>query len=71
MPFSSVAKAESDLSVQYTALGDSLAAGVNELSELGQGYSDFLAQYLAEDGFDVKYNKGFAYPGYIQFDCRS
>lgn len=64
MPFSSVAKAQSDLSVQYTALGDSLAAGVNELSELGQGYSDFLAQYLAEDGFDVKYNKGFAYPGY-------
>ena len=50
--------------VHYVALGDSLAVGFNENSELGKGYTDFLAEMLEEKGKLASYNKGFAYPGY-------
>lgn len=52
-------------SLDLVALGDSLAAGVNENGKLGQGYADFLALMIQEKGHLGTYNKGFAYPGYL------
>ena len=52
----------------YLALGDSLAAGINETNELGKGYADFLAQQLEEADLLASYNKGFAFPGYTTED---
>ena len=48
----------------YLALGDSLAAGMNETGGIGKGYADFLAQKLEEADLLASYNKGFAFPGY-------
>ena len=45
----------------YVALGDSLAAGIIETGEIGQGYADYLAQMLEEENLLATYNKGFAY----------
>lgn len=57
-------QAATDITVRYTALGDSLAAGMNEKGELGLGYTDFLAQQIEASGQPVFFNKGFTYPGY-------
>lgn len=50
--------------VNYLAIGDSLAAGINPAGELGKSYADFLAVQLAGEEVLSAYNKGFAYPGY-------
>lgn len=50
--------------IDYLALGDSLASGVNTQGELGNGYVDFLAESLATSKSLKSYNKGFSYPGY-------
>ncbi|WP_431028182.1 S-layer homology domain-containing protein [Lysinibacillus sp. LZ02] len=52
----------------YVALGDSLAAGIIETGEIGQGYADYLAQMLEEEHLLASYNKGFAFPGYTTED---
>lgn len=70
LPFSLQAQAEemSD-DLNYLALGDSLAAGVNENNELGKGYADFIAnEYRIDDSYEFHFNKGFAYPGYTTAD---
>lgn len=50
--------------VDYVALGDSLAHGMNEVGVIGLGYTDFVAQVLQQEGLITSYNKGFAYSGY-------
>lgn len=51
-------------SINYLALGDSLAAGITPSNELGKGYADFLAEELAAQELLQTSNKGFSYPGY-------
>ena len=46
------------------ALGDSLAAGMNENGDIGKGYADFLADLLNERESLNSFNKGFSNPGY-------
>ena len=50
--------------VDYVALGDSLAHGMNEVGAIGLGYTDFIAQSLKKDGLITSYSKDFAYSGY-------
>lgn len=50
--------------VDYVALGDSLAHGMNEVGGIGLGYTDFIAQTLKKEGFITSYTKDFAYSGY-------
>lgn len=52
------------LEIDYLALGDSLAAGINSNGELGNGYPDYLAKSIKAQGILISYNKGFSYPGY-------
>ncbi|WP_042479184.1 S-layer homology domain-containing protein [Bacillus ndiopicus] len=54
--------------LDYLALGDSLAAGIQETGELGLSYADFLALSMTEEYNLSSYNKGFAYPGYTTAD---
>lgn len=58
-----VGQAQQDGEV-YTALGDSLAAGMNEHGIIGKGYADYIAGYLQQQGQLASFNKGFAYSGY-------
>ena len=58
---------ESDL-LNYLALGDSLATGVNEKGELGLGYADFIAKGYTDEATTINFNKGFSYPGYTTVD---
>lgn len=62
------AKAENVETLDYLALGDSLAAGIQSTGELGQSYADYLAKTLTEDFYLGSYNKGFSYPGYTTTD---
>lgn len=66
LPFS--AAANSSQTIIYTPLGDSLASGVNEVSEQGLGYVDFIAQALEKDGATVDYTKLYTCPGYASLD---
>lgn len=59
-----VVQAETDITVRYTALGDSLAVGVNEQGELGPSYTDYFAQRIEATNLPVWFNKGFATPNY-------
>ena len=52
------------LKVDYLALGDSLAAGINDQNVLTDGYADYLADELEKMGVLQSFNKGFAYPGF-------
>lgn len=57
-----VGQAQQDGEV-YTALGDSLAAGMNEHGIIGKGYADYIASYLQQQSQLASFN-GFAYSGY-------
>lgn len=50
--------------INYLALGDSLAFGINSTGEPGKGYVDFLAEELAKQEVLQTSNKGFSFPGY-------
>lgn len=50
--------------IDYLALGDSLAAGMDFNGGMGAGYADYLAEEIQETGYLQSYNKAFAYPGY-------
>lgn len=54
--------------IDYLAIGDSLAAGINEQGQLGKGYADFLAEMLNWEGALQSFNKGFSVPGYKTSD---
>lgn len=58
------ARGNSSQPADYLAIGDSLAAGMNEVGGISHGYADFLAQTILEAELLASYNKGFAYPGY-------
>lgn len=55
-------------SINYLALGDSLAYGINSDGMPDKGYADYLAQSLHEEALLQVQNKGFAYPGYTTTD---
>ncbi len=55
-------------SASYLALGDSLAAGMDHLGEMGDGYADYLAGTMEETGLLESFNKTFAAPGYTTKD---
>ncbi|WP_252504754.1 S-layer homology domain-containing protein [Sporosarcina sp. Marseille-Q4943] len=55
-------------SASYLALGDSLAAGMDHLGKMGEGYADYLAGTLEETGLLDSFNKTFAVPGYTTKD---
>ena len=55
-------------SASYLALGDSLAAGVDHLGTIGDGYADYLADTMEETGLLNSFNKTFAMPGYMTKD---
>ena len=48
----------------YLALGDSLAAGLNENNMIVKGYTGELAEWLEKDSLLASYNRAFAIPGY-------
>jgi len=54
--------------IDYVALGDSLAAGVTSNNELGEGYTDYLAQSMHSIGALKSFNKGFSFPRYTTGD---
>jgi len=54
--------------IDYLALGDSLAAGISPNNELGKSYADFLAEAINAKGDLKSFNKGFSYPGYKTSD---
>src|SRR5690606_10434489 len=69
LPLSNIAQAEDESkSLYYVALGDSLAAGMNENGKIGFGYADLLAKNYQEQKGQVEFNKGFSYPGYTTVD---
>ena len=59
-----VKAAEADQPLNYLALGDSLAAGINENYKVGYGYADFIALHYASADNQFQFNKGFSFPGY-------
>lgn len=52
----------------YLALGDSLAAGMDHLGEMGDGYADYLAAALSETDLLKAFDKSFAENGYKASD---
>ncbi|WP_301110140.1 S-layer homology domain-containing protein [Sporosarcina sp.] len=50
--------------INYLALGDSLAFGINSDGKPGKGYADFLTEELMKQEVLQTSNKGFSYPGY-------
>lgn len=54
--------------IDYLALGDSLAAGMNENGQIGKGYTDFLAETLEDVGVLDFYTNDFAVSGYKTTD---
>ncbi|GKV63885.1 MULTISPECIES: S-layer homology domain-containing protein [unclassified Sporosarcina] len=54
--------------VNYLALGDSLAFGINSDGKPGKGYADFLTEELMKQEVLQTSNKGFSFPGYTSGD---
>ncbi|WP_186725643.1 GDSL-type esterase/lipase family protein [Planomicrobium sp. CPCC 101110] len=59
---------EIDSTVDYVALGDSLAAGQTPYSEIDAGYADLIAEELESQEQLEKYTKELAVPGYTTDD---
>lgn len=55
-------------SVDYVALGDSLAEGMDHQGKIGDGYTDYLANKLSEVGLLSSFTKQFAVSGYTTVD---
>jgi len=53
-----------DKEIYYIALGDSLAAGQNPYNQIGYGYSDYVSNYLKENGLLEYYTNDYAASGY-------
>ena len=65
LPFSTNVQAKgTEEPLNYLALGDSLAAGMNENYEIGYGYADYIAIQYADEVNPIQFNKGFSFPGY-------
>lgn len=57
-----------DERISYVALGDSVALGVNPYGEIGYSYSDYIKDYLLDNGRLKEYLKGYAVSGYTTQD---
>lgn len=53
-----------DKTIDYIALGDSLALGQNPYNQIGYGYSDYVSNYLKENKLLKNYTKDSAQSGY-------
>ena len=53
-----------DERINYVVLGDSLAQGVNPYGEVGYSYSDYIKDYLEDNGKLKTFIKGYATSGY-------
>lgn len=51
--------------LNYIALGDSLAEGMNPYGEIGYSYTDYLADYLKSNNKLSSYTKKYTKSGYI------
>lgn len=60
----SPAKAEINKPEVYVALGDSVAAGATPYDSLDAGYTDIIANKLAQKGLLGAFSKDFAVPGF-------
>ncbi|HWO78181.1 MAG TPA: S-layer homology domain-containing protein [Bacillus sp. (in: firmicutes)] len=56
--------ATEETSIDYVAIGDSIAAGVNSEGKFESGYADFIKAELEARGSKVNLNKSLAVPGY-------
>src|SRR4051812_31885076 len=54
--------------IEYLALGDSLAVGVDSKNVVGSSYSDYIAQTLSLTKVLKSFNKGFAFPKHTTSD---
>lgn len=50
--------------INYIALGDSIAEGINSYGSLGYGYPDYIGDYLKKEERLTFYTKDFAKSGY-------
>lgn len=54
--------------INYVVLGDSLAQGVNPYGEVGYSYTDYISEYLEDNGKLKTFIKGYATSGYTTSD---
>lgn len=57
-----------DNKLNYIALGDSLAEGMNPYGEIGYGYTDYFADYLKQNNKLSYYTKKYTKSGYTTVD---
>lgn len=57
-----------DNRINYVVLGDSLAQGVNPYGEVGYSYTDYISEYLEDNGKLKTFIKGYATSGYTTSD---
>lgn len=55
----------------YIALGDSIAEGMDAFSNIGDGYTDYVKDYLEDEGKLNFYTKGFSKSGYTTDDVKN
>ncbi|WP_349409390.1 S-layer homology domain-containing protein [Pseudalkalibacillus sp. SCS-8] len=67
-PLAPLVQAQGTEKLDYVALGDSLAAGVDYKGDIGKGYADFLAMQLFQTEYLGDYTKQYSYPGYTTTD---
>lgn len=54
--------------LNYVALGDSLAFGIDDNNNMGISYTDFLAQHFADEHILNSFSKGYTFPGFTTDD---
>lgn len=57
-----------DNRINYVVLGDSLAQGINPYGEVGYSYTDYIKDYLEDNGKLKEYIKDYAVSGYTTSD---
>ncbi len=57
--------------INYIALGDSVAEGMNPYGSVGYGYPDYISDYLKNKDMLNFYTKGFSKSGYTTTDVRN
>ena len=63
-PIMASAQSTADQTIDYLALGDSLAAGQTPDKQLGKGYTDYIGNQLNKIGMLASFDKRFSIPGY-------
>lgn len=57
-----------DERINYVVLGDSLAQGINPYGEVSYSYTDYISDYLKDNGKLKTFIKGYATSGYTTSD---